>query len=279
MGQRNKLLDWLTRFIKGILIGAGTILPGVSGGALSAVFGLYEPIVNFLSDITNNFWHNVLFFLPFGLGGLFGVFALATPIDYGLKFYPVYVLWSFIGLIIGTIPSLYKQAGKKGREKRHIYITIATAFFSFVLLMYINHQLDINFPQNILSWLFAGSIFGSGLIIPGLSTSNFLIYFNLYHPLIESIRVLNWNVIIPLAISALLTVFLFAKLMKNIIHKAYPTVFHLILGVVIASTTIIIPKKELYTHFVVKDYILIIIVFLLGVAVAHLIGKLEESLD
>src|SRR5699024_1341286 len=55
-------LSWIIQFLKGMLIGSGAILPGVSGGALAAIFGLYEPIINFLADIRNNFMKNVLYF-------------------------------------------------------------------------------------------------------------------------------------------------------------------------------------------------------------------------
>lgn len=49
------MVDWILRFIKGIFIGSGFILPGVSGGALAAVFGVYERIISFLAHITRDF--------------------------------------------------------------------------------------------------------------------------------------------------------------------------------------------------------------------------------
>ena len=66
--------DWMLRFVKGMFIGSGFILPGVSGGALAAVFGMYERLISFLAHITKNFKENVLFFLPVGLGGVTGIF-------------------------------------------------------------------------------------------------------------------------------------------------------------------------------------------------------------
>ena len=63
-----KTIDWLFRFVKGMLIGSGAILPGVSGGALAAVFGIYEKMIAFLSDLRKDFVKNVIFFIPVGLG-------------------------------------------------------------------------------------------------------------------------------------------------------------------------------------------------------------------
>lgn len=277
--EKYKIINWCLNFLKGMVIGAGTILPGVSGGALTAVFGLYEPIVNFLSDIKKDFWNNFLFFIPFGLGGIFGVFSLAAPIEYGLKFYPVHLLWGFIGAIIGTLPSLYLEAGKKGRTFNHLIITALTVLLSFYALFYIKKNLDIEFPKNIMTWIFSGSVFGSGLIIPGLSTSNFLIYLNLYLDLIHSIKAFDLSVLLPLGISAILTVILFAKLMKRIINKAYATVFHIIFGIVISSTLMIAPELNLYISFHFLDYIFIFLIFLLGIFITYFISQLEKQLN
>ena len=270
------LMNWIIKFLKGMLIGSGAILPGVSGGALAAIFGLYQPLINFLSNIRNNFINNVMFFLPVGLGGLFGLFVLATPIDYGLRFFPVFALWGFIGAIVGTLPSLYKEAGREGRETRHIVITIVTAVLMFAFLVYANNNLNIDMAQNTVSWLFAGAIFASGMIVPGLSPSNFLIYFNLYQPLTEGIRTLDFSVIIPVSIGAVVVVLLFSKLMRKIMDVAYAGVFHFILGVVIASTAIIAPALSLYEGFGVMDYILVVVIFLAGLLLGRWMGKLEE---
>lgn len=275
--KRNNPLSWMINVLKGMLIGSGAILPGVSGGALAAIFGLYEPIITFLADMRKNFWSNVKYFIPVGIGGILGVFVLATPIDYGLQNFPVHVLWGFIGAILGTFPSLYKEAGKEGRETKHIIIAVVTAIIFFGILVYANNNLDVEMPQNTFSWLFSGAIFASGLIVPGLSPSNFLIYFNLYQPLTEGIRTLDFSIIIPVGIGGLVTVLLFAKIMRTIMDRAYATVFHFILGVVIASTAIIAPDTALYAGFGVMDYVTVVAIFLVGLALGLWMGHLEQK--
>lgn len=260
-----------------MLIGSGAILPGVSGGALAAIFGLYEPIITFLADMRKNFWSNIKYFLPVGIGGLFGVFVLATPIDYGLQNFPVHVLWGFIGAILGTFPSLYKEAGKEGRDTKHIIIAIVTAIVTFGILVYANNNLNVEVPQNTLAWLFSGGIFASGMIVPGLSPSNFLIYFNLYQPLTEGIRMLDFSIIVPVGIGGIVVVLLFSRLMRYIMDRAYANVFHFILGVVIASTVIIAPDTSLYAGFVPFDYVSVIVIFFIGLALGLWMGHLEEK--
>lgn len=270
-------IAWMIQIFKGMLIGSGAILPGVSGGALAAIFGLYEPIITFLADIKKDFLKNVMYFLPVGLGAILGIFVLATPIDYGLQYYPVHILWGFIGAILGTFPSLYKEAGKEGREKKHIIFAIITAILMFSLLTWANRNLNVEVPRNTLSWLFAGGIFASGLVVPGLSPSNFLIYFNLYQPLTEGIRTLNFSIIIPVGIGAVIVVLVFSKVMRIIMDKAYATVFHFILGVVVASTAIIAPSTELYAGYTPIDYIFVLVIFVIGIGLGLWMGSLEEK--
>ena len=94
------MADWFLRFFKGILIGSGFILPGVSGGALAAVFGVYERIISFFAHVTKNFKENVLYLIPVGAGGLTGIFLFSFVVSYFLGAYEVQILWLFIGCIL-----------------------------------------------------------------------------------------------------------------------------------------------------------------------------------
>jgi putative membrane protein len=273
--KNNKIFDWFFRFIKGMFIGTGAILPGVSGGALAAVFGIYERIIAFLADIRKDFLKNVIFFSPVGLGAVFCIFALSKPLLYFLETAKIQVMWCFVGCIVGTLPALFREAGKKGRKPRHIVLTIVTAVVVLIGLWAANQYFDVAMPQNFFTWLLAGVIFAFGMIVPGLSPSNFLIYMQMFEPMTEGISKLDFSVILPLAIGAILCVLLFAKLMKWILLKAYASVFHLILGVVIASTAIIIPTD--YTGADTGVIVVSVIVFLAGLAVGLLMNWLDKT--
>ncbi|MDN6193841.1 MAG: DUF368 domain-containing protein [Alkalibacterium gilvum] len=275
--SRSQLIDWLLRVLKGTLIGSGAILPGVSGGALAAVFGLYKPLILFISDITNQFMKGIKFFLPVGIGAVLGVFVLAYPLNYGLDYYPVHILWAFIGTIIGTLPTLYREAGKNGRKAHHIYLAVISSVVMFILLLWANKNLDLQVEQNSVTWLLSGAIFASGFIVPGLSPSNFLIYLNLYQPLTKAIRVLDFSVLIPVAVGAIICIFLFAKAIQYLLDIAYATVFHFVFGVVVASTIIIAPSADMYNGLSVLDYGVVILLFFLGLALGFWMGRLEDT--
>ncbi len=270
-----RIFDWVFRFVKGMFIGSGAILPGVSGGALAAVFGIYERIIAFLSNLRKDFFKNVLFFIPVGLGGVFGIFVLAYPLDYFLKTAEFQVLWCFIGCILGTLPALYKEAGKEGRKPRHLMMTAVTAVLAFIGLWAAREFLVVAMPLNPATWVMAGAIFALGMIVPGLSPSNFLMYFGMYEPMTAGIKNLDLSIIIPVGLGGVLCVLAFAKLMSLVLKKAYAGVFHFILGIVIASTAIIAPMD--YSDIGPVVILQSIGVFLAGLAVGYFMGKLDDK--
>ena len=268
------MFDWVLRFVKGIFIGSGFILPGVSGGALAAVFGVYERIISFLAHIGRDFKNNVLYLIPLGLGGVTGVFLFSFAVSFFLGTYETQILWMFIGCILGTAPSLWKQAGKKGRSGKHIVILIAAFIFSLAFLLFGEKFMTGSVPQNFATWMLAGALIGLGAIVPGLSPSNFLLYMGMYKDMADGIKSLNFMVIIPVGIGAVVTLLLLSKLMDLIFKKAYAGLAHGILGVVFASTVMIVPRNVTYT---VGSVFACLALCLLGVALGYWMCNLEKK--
>ncbi|TLN08461.1 DUF368 domain-containing protein, partial [bacterium] len=79
--ENNQFLGWIIRLLKGILVGIGFITPGLSGGVLAVVFGLYEPLMRFLGNLRNKFLQNLRFFLPVGIGLAIGVLFFSAVVD------------------------------------------------------------------------------------------------------------------------------------------------------------------------------------------------------
>jgi putative membrane protein len=239
--KKNFLIDWFIRFFEGILVGIGFITPGLSGGVMAVVFGIYEPLMRFLGNLREKFIQNSLYFLPVGIGGVIGVVAFSAVVDFAFSNYPAQFTWLFIGFIAGTFPSLFKTSGEKGRKGWHWLLLVVIAVGTLFLMRWIDNyqgaQLSPSFPN----WLMSGALIGLGVVVPGLSPSNFLIYLGLYQPMASGIRSLDLGVILPLFLGGLLCVLLFAKLIAWLFRKFYTVMYHFILGVVVGSTIVIIP--------------------------------------
>ena len=283
---QNPVIDWIIRMVKGVIIGIGFILPGLSGGVLAVIFGLYDKILKFLANIKEDFIKNVLFFIPVGIGMAIGIFLFSVVVEKAFGTYAAIFICLFVGFVIGTFPSLYRTAGKQGRKTKDILIMLISALVLFGLMMLGEKQL-MDVAPGILSWLGSGALISLGLIVPGMSPSNFLIYFGLYDKMASGIKDLDLSVIIPLIVGAVICVLLFAKLAAHLFRKYYSGMYHFILGMVIGSSVAIFPaivfpalKPEVLSAAglsIAGAVLLCIAMLIAGTVASYLFSKVEEK--
>jgi putative membrane protein len=277
--------DWLFRALKGFFIGTGFILPGISGGVLAAVFGIYERLVGFLANLTKDFKKNFLYFLPVGVGAIVSIVLCSYALVYFFDRFMVQILWFFAGCIIGTIPALWRQAGKQGRKPVHIVVLVISAIAAYAFLFGMK-DFAAEVPENFLTWVLAGALIALGFLIPGLSPSNFLLYMGMYRDMADGFKNLDVMVILPIAIGGIACVLALSKLVNLLLQKTYAGMFHFILGVVAASTVMIIPMPlnygyleldasagQAYAHW--WGFVICGVVALAGVALGWWMSKLE----
>ena len=111
------LCTFLVRMLQGMLIGLGAVLPGISGGVLSVVFGIYEPIMAFLSNPREALSQYGRLLFPVLLGAAGGFLLSARAIGFFLTRYEVLSVCLFVGLIVGMLPSMFREAGEKGKSR------------------------------------------------------------------------------------------------------------------------------------------------------------------
>ena len=116
--RQNLFIDWIIRLFKGIIIGIGFILPGLSGGVLAVILGVYDRIIKFLSNLRKDFIKNLNYFLPIIIGGAIGIIIFSVLVDKAFGKNAAIFICLFVGFVIGTFPSLYKTAGKNGRKQK-----------------------------------------------------------------------------------------------------------------------------------------------------------------
>jgi putative membrane protein len=269
------IVNWILRFFKGAVIGSGFILPGVSGGALAAALGLYEKIIGFIAHPVKDFVKNLCFFIPIALGALTGIILLAYPVRFLLNKYEAPVLWLFVGSIAGAFPLLWKIAGKKNRKKRHIVIMAACAFFAVFVFWGLRNAavlLSGSIVPGIVVWALCGALIALGIIVPGLSPSNFLLFMGMYKPMLDAFKNIELGALLPLFAGAAICLLLFSKLVDMIFVKAYTGLFHVIMGLVIASTVMIIPIQYNYSG---ANILICVLTCGVGVVMGLCMSKLE----
>lgn len=241
---------WVKRVIYGALVGVGAILPGVSGGAFCAAFGIYRPMMDFFAHPTRNFKKNIRFFLPFGIGCALGFVLLAGLVSLLLEKAGSCVVAFFVGCIIGTLPSLYKEANGKRWKPFHWILLAGSTGLTVMGLLYmekVGNMLElIADPKSLsylLTWLVCGAIFCLGSIVPGMSPSAIIMYADLYKPMTDGIASFNLSIVLPFLLGAALCIVLLSRLVSMLFHKAGRSMFAFIIGVVLGSTALVTIKQ------------------------------------
>lgn len=277
-------MSWISRLLKGVVIALGFILPGVSGGVLASILGLYEKIISFLAHLSKDFVKNVLFFLPVGIGGILGIALFSAPLEYLLANYQVPVLWAFTGAIVGTLPSLWKEASSKSQRDQLDWIWLIATFILSGLFLYNLNNLVGTIPANFMSFILAGSLIALGILVPGLSPSNLLLIMGLYSPMLTGFKKLDLlGVFLPIAIGGALTMLLFSKAMDYALANYHSRVYHFIIGLVMSSTLLIIipnptSKESIsYAGAGLGTVLISLLLFVAGVALGAWMSKLEEK--
>lgn len=242
-GMPKKIWYNLYLFICGVLVGGGAILPGISGGVLCVVFGIYQPMMEFLAKPASSFRKHYKMFIPVGIGWVVGFWGFAKIVEILFNASELYTTWLFIGLIAGTFPALFKEAGKQGRTKTS-WIGFVLAFCA-MLAMQLVFASDI-FPDvtpNLFWYLFSGGLWGFSLVVPGMSSSSILMSLDLYESLNAGIAQFDLAVIVPWILGLVAVVLIFTKLVTKLFELHYSLFYHCVLGIVIASMVVIIPTQ------------------------------------
>ena len=204
--------DQIRYFIAGIFIGVSELLPGISGATVALMFGVYEKLLTFLTQLKG---FNLI--IPLLVGMVLSVFLFSSLINYLYENFTDIFNFLIAILMIGYGVFLIINTYLKENISQGIsfYITLLLAIFIGFNLSSFN-MYSIEEPKIILLAIL-GFIACSFLLFPGISGSAFLLSVGAYTLIIKSISNLNFNVLLPFAIGMLLALIL----MPRLINKAY----------------------------------------------------------
>ena len=274
--NKNTPILFLVRVVQGAFIGLGAVLPGISGGVLSVIFGIYKPIMELLSNPFKNFKTHVPPLIPVFIGGAVGFLGIANLLAFFLNKYPDPSVCLFIGLISGMLPSLFREAREEGVAKGSYVSLVVCMIVIFALLGGLN-MASVEIEANFISYLFCGFCLALSVIAPGMSFSTLLMPLGLYTPFVDGIGHLDFQVLIPGGIGALVTVICLAKAVNALFDHFYSLAFHGIIGIVIAATVMIIPFSSFTAS--VTGCIVNIICLVVGVIAALLLDKFNSRVE
>lgn len=231
-------------FIKGIAIGAGMSIPGISGGTMAIILGIYNELLWRMGNIFKDPKKNIGFLCVFTLGGLGGIisssgiisFILSTSAGVPLRF-------AFLGAAMGCIPPILRAAEIRPLTPKKI-LCILVGMTAATMLSMIPQGLFLAPSDNLTSFLLnttGGFIAAVALVLPGISASQMLYMLGLYEQVIGNISTGNFIPLIPLAIGMMIGIFITAKVLSRLFRSSN-SVYLVVLGFMIYSLKELIPN-------------------------------------
>lgn len=276
--------------LRGMVIGLANIIPGVSGGTMMVSMGIYDTIIGCVNNLFKQFKKSVLTLLPYAVGMVIAIVALASVITHCLENYPLPTNCLFIGLILGGLPAILSRV--KGKRKGAAgAIAFVAAFALIILLELFGHgegaDADVSFGVMQLVQLFiVGVIASATMIIPGVSGSMMLMLLGYYNPVLSAIEhtfkallaldmgglLAGMGVLLPFLIGIVVGIFAVAKLIEYLLRRWEGVTFCGILGLVVASPVIILMGVS-WSGVGAASIVMSVLLFAAGFAAAYKLGE------
>lgn len=229
-------MNHLIKIIKGSLVGMGSILPGVSGSMIAAIFNIYQSLVNALNDFTKHPIQAIKSVWQYIVGVIIGLFLGFFVINLFLDIAPLPMTLLFIGFILGAIPSMIKKV-RNTQFKWHHILVLLISMASMVSMVFIQESNGSSEQEYLIVFLI-GAITAIALIIPGLSGATMLMALGFYQKLLDLIDDLLKG----------LAIFDFSSVLKQL-----PLFLLLVLGVVVGlilmGKVMFVLLQKYQTHF------------------------------
>ncbi|MDP3487180.1 MAG: DUF368 domain-containing protein [Bacillota bacterium] len=265
------------RFLKtvflGLVIGIAAITPGLSGGALAASIGLYEPIIRAINCLAKEFKKNSLFLLPLVIGGAIGVLAFSNVMAQLMQQAPSQVKLLSLGLVAGSLPTLIRQANVKGFRKRYLLVTLAALVVVYQLgaLPQLGPRITSGRHSG-LQYIYFGLIYAVGTIVPGISSSFIFMHLGIYDDLLRAVATIDMSALLPAAVGFGAGMLLLIRLVEALFRRYYSLAYYAVIGFLLGSALLIVPTMQVGWRLLLH-----ILVFLLGAMLSLLLLKLSAN--
>ena len=250
-------MEMLKIFLRGLLMGTADIMPGISGGTIALITGIYDKLINSISNIKLLFLKPLIkgnltefkkqlleevdfeFFIPLGIGIVTAMILMAGIINYLLGNYASFTYSFFAGLILASIYILYKQLDAFNIKAISTTIIFAILAYIFVGLnpMQASHSLPILF--------ISGFIAICAMLLPGISGSSLLLLLGQYEYMINVLHRLSIIEIIIFVIGAGLGFMTMSRVIKYMLENHKQLTVATLIGIMLGSMRV--PAQHIVT--------------------------------
>lgn len=283
----------LKTVLGGICVGVANIIPGVSGGTIIVLLGLFNKLMESISNIFNfkiklkDKKRDFMFLLQFLLGAGIGLIGFAKILEFLFVSFEIQTMYWFIGLILCSLPMLKR---KELNDQKINWIFVLVGMFLIWLISYLapgeegnivpleellNKNITISFCITLIG---IGAIGGASMMFPGVSGSMVLLvlgYYHLFKGYVANVTTFELNILIPLVFMAIgigIGIVISAVITNYLLKHFKRNTMSFIFGLIIMSAVVIIPTSG----YTILNSITSIITFLLGALVIYLFDKYQK---
>ena len=279
--------DYITLFFKGIFMGIADAMPGISGGTIALLLGIYEELIESISELKislfsklinkgfKSFWEklngNFLLVLISGIGiSLISFVKISASF---LESFPLFIWSFFLGLIFATVYVIYKLINQW--HNLNFFYLIISIIFSVFLSSFSAYDTD---EISLLYILFSGIVASSAMILPGISGSLILVILGVYAYLIKALDNLELIVIFTFISGAIIGLLGFSKILKYLFNNHREATYTIMLGLVIGSIKNVWPwNKSFSTELSNLNLFFSISLVILGFVIVILLEKIKKD--
>lgn len=246
-------MEHIINVLKGVVIGIANAIPGVSGGTMMVIMKVFDRILGAVS--IKKLKANFVFLVTIVLGMGIGVVLSSLVLDYCFENFYVQTQFFFMGVVLGSLPMIYKEATKEKKLTPVHLIPFAIGLGVIIGVTVISRSID----NSVITTLTAGNfiylviisiIAAAAMIMPGLSGSLVLLILGGYQTAITAVAEMNIPILIPIAIGVLLGIVLCAKLITLCLKKWQRGTYAVILGLIVGSFYAIWPRESQTTEII-----------------------------
>lgn len=269
-------MDNIINVLKGMVIGVSNVIPGVSGGTMAVVMGIYDKLLNSINTFLKDWKKSILFLGEIAIGAALGIVLFSKLITTLLNNYPEPTNFFFIGLILGSFPLLYKRA-TKDTVKPVNYIWFVFTLVLMIAMSFFNENnaaevvMTTLSLKSFISLFLAGFIAAATMILPGVSGSLVLLILGIYTTFTTAVYTFNIPLLIPIGIGVLVGIVTMTKVIEALLNRFPQPTYFAICGLILGSIFTVYPGFTLGAMGIIS-----IVAFVVGFVLTYILGKKES---
>ncbi|TCT20359.1 putative membrane protein [Melghiribacillus thermohalophilus] len=269
-------MEWKNIY-RGMLMGASDLIPGVSGGTIAVVLGIYDRFIEAINGFFTKQWSKSLkFLIPLGTGIIASLLLLSSLIHWLFEHYPHQLQFFFLGLIAGILPFLFREAGVKEHFSGFHYILLLAAAMLVASMVFFKEPgvpdiLDTSSTRTWILLFFSGWVASMAMMLPGISGSFILLLIGVYPTVMAALKDRNLFLIGIVGAGVIVGIVISSKIIQYFLVYHRSSTYAVIIGLVVGSLAVVYPGMT----DGMGAMFLSLLSLLLGLAAAVSLGKLE----